>query len=148
MRPHTSSQMPSTPHFCTLSSLTLAGTSLPYISLCPTFLFALHFSLPPLLHADFYLSNTGTPNSFVGVDVANLTGGVYNSATLLEGNNLGCFVYQLSAQAKPDILLGPLNALTSAIGSVVGSLGCPQLKAIDARNLNQFPGYTRQPVYG
>jgi hypothetical protein len=138
MKPHTSSQMLLMLRYYTPSFLTLAGMSRPYI-----------LSSFALLYAKFYLRNTGTPNSFVGVDVANLTGGVYSSATLLEGSNLGCFVYQLSAQAKPDILLGPLNnALTSAIGSVVGSLSCPQLKAIDARNLKQFPGYTRQPVYG
>jgi hypothetical protein len=92
--------------------------------------------------------NTGTPNSFVGVDVADLTGGVFNGASLLEGNNLGCFVYQASAQAKPDILLGPLDALTSAVGGLVGQLGCPKLAAIDKQVLQQFPGYTKSPVYG
>jgi hypothetical protein len=83
----------------------------------------------------------------VGVDIANLTGGLYSSATLLEGNKLGCFVYQISAQAKPDILLGPLDALTGAIGGAIGSLGCPQLEAIDESLLKQFPGYSKQPVY-
>jgi hypothetical protein len=94
------------------------------------------------------LSNTGTPNSFVGVDIADLTGGVFNSKTLLEGNNLGCFVYQTAAQAKPDILLGPLDKLTSTVGDLVGSLSCPKLKAIDVKNFKQFPGYNKQPVYG
>ncbi|CAO2653628.1 Nn.00g030390.m01.CDS01 [Neocucurbitaria sp. VM-36] len=92
--------------------------------------------------------NTGTTNSFTGVDITNLTGGVFNSQTLLQGNNLACFLYQLSAQGKPDILLGVLDKLTGAIGSIVGSLGCPQLKAIDAKQLQKFPGYTKQPVYG
>jgi hypothetical protein len=50
------------------------------------------------------LSNTGTPNSFVGVDVADLTGGVFNSKTLLEGNNLGCFVYQRSQISSSALL--------------------------------------------
>jgi hypothetical protein len=44
--------------------------------------------------------NTGTTNSFAGVDVKDLTGGVFNSADLLKGNNLACFVYQLSAQTR------------------------------------------------
>ncbi|KAJ3804494.1 Chloroperoxidase, partial [Lentinula aff. lateritia] len=35
--------------------------------------------------------NTGQVNTFTGVDVADLTGGVYNAATLLEGNNFQCF---------------------------------------------------------
>jgi hypothetical protein len=93
-------------------------------------------------------SNTGTPNSFTGVDIANLTGGVFNAATLTQGNNLGCYVYQLAAQAKPDILLGALDTLTGAIGKIIGALGCPQLKAIDTRQLQALPGYTRKAVYG
>lgn len=35
--------------------------------------------------------NTGTVDSFTGVDFANLTGGVFNAETLLEDNNLFCF---------------------------------------------------------
>jgi hypothetical protein len=35
--------------------------------------------------------NTGTVDTFTGVDVADLTGGVFNVATLLDGNNLFCF---------------------------------------------------------
>ncbi|KAF2133984.1 Cloroperoxidase [Dothidotthia symphoricarpi CBS 119687] len=92
--------------------------------------------------------NTGTTNSFTGVDATNLTGGIFNGATLLQGNNLGCFLYQLSAQAKPDILLNVLDQLTSAIGNIIGSLGCPQLMAIDKSQLEQFPGYTKGRVYG
>jgi hypothetical protein len=66
----------------------------------------------------------------------------------LQGNNLACFVYQLSAQAKPDAVLGVLDRLTNAVGSVIGALGCPQLQAIDQRQLQQFPGYSQKPVYG
>jgi hypothetical protein len=80
--------------------------------------------------------------------VSDLTGGVFNSKTLLQGNNLGCFIYQLSAQAKPDILLGALDKLTGAIGSIIGSLSCPKLKAIDSKVLQKYPGYTKNPVYG
>jgi hypothetical protein len=35
--------------------------------------------------------NTGTVDTFTGVDIADLTGGVLNAATLLESNNLFCF---------------------------------------------------------
>lgn len=91
--------------------------------------------------------NLGKTNSFAGVDVADLTGGLYNSADLLKGNNLGCFVYQLSAQAKPDIVLGALTKLTNAIGSIVGPLNCPKLQAIDEAQLEQFPGYQKQPAF-
>ncbi|KAH3920339.1 hypothetical protein HBI56_068800 [Parastagonospora nodorum] len=92
--------------------------------------------------------NTGTPDSFTGVDIGDLTGGVFNAETLTQGNNFGCFLYQVAAQAKPDILLGPLDALTGAIGSIIGQLGCPQLKAIDQSQLAKLPGYNKQKVYG
>lgn len=91
--------------------------------------------------------NTGKTSSFTGVDVSDLTGGLFNTASLLQGNNLGCFIYQLSAQAKPDILLGVLNKLTDLVGSLISPLGCPQLKKIDTNLLKQFPGYTQKPVY-
>lgn len=84
----------------------------------------------------------------MGVDVADLTSGIFNSANLLKGNNLGCFLYQLSAQAKPDIILGALTTLTDVVGKLVGSLACPKLQTIDQSKLKQFPGYNKQPVYG
>jgi hypothetical protein len=93
-------------------------------------------------------SNTGTTNSFTGVDVSDLTGGVFNSKTLLQGNNFACYVYQLAAQAKPDILGGLLDSVTSAVGSIIGGLSCPQLKAIDTSNLKKYPGYTKSAAYG
>jgi hypothetical protein len=91
--------------------------------------------------------NTGTPNSFTGVDITNLTGGLFNGATLAEGNNLGCFVYQFASQAKPDALIGPLNQLTGVVGDLIAPLSCPQLKAIDDSQLRAFPGYSKNPVY-
>jgi hypothetical protein len=93
-------------------------------------------------------SNTGTAGSFTGVDINDLTGGVFNAATLTQGNNFACYVYQLAAQAKPDILLGALDGLTNAISSIIGGLSCPQLKAIDTSQLEALPGYTKKPVYG
>ncbi|CBX99130.1 hypothetical protein LEMA_P083690.1 [Plenodomus lingam JN3] len=92
--------------------------------------------------------NTGKTNTFTGVDVADMTGGVFNGRTLLEGNSFSCYVYQLLAQAKPDILLGALNGLTSAIGNVIVALACPKLQKLDARLLKQFPGHIKQAVYG
>ena len=93
-------------------------------------------------------SNTGKPNTFTGVDISDLTGGVFNAKTLTQGNNFACFVYQLAAQAKPDILLGALDTLTDAVGKIVGGLSCPQLKKLDAKQLQALPGYTKNPVYG
>jgi hypothetical protein len=94
------------------------------------------------------LRNTGKVNTFTGVDLGNLTGGVFNLPTLLEGNNLGCFIFQLSAQAKPDILLQPLDSLQSLVGQLVAPLNCPELKAIDIVQLEALPGYRKNAVYG
>lgn len=80
--------------------------------------------------------------------MADVSGGIFNSGSLLQGNNLACFVYQAAAQAKPDLLLGALTSLTSVVGNLVATLGCPELKAIDAQQLQQFPGYQKNPIYG
>lgn len=39
--------------------------------------------------------NTGKVNTFTGVDPSALTKGVFNGATLTQGNNLECFIFQL-----------------------------------------------------
>ncbi|KAF2771904.1 hypothetical protein EJ03DRAFT_349120 [Teratosphaeria nubilosa] len=69
--------------------------------------------------------NTGTTNSFTGANITDLTAGVSNALTLTQGNNLGCFAYQLAAQAKPDIALNIIDALGNPLSDV----------------LEQFPGY-------
>jgi hypothetical protein len=43
------------------------------------------------LDLDSIGGNTGTVDSFTGVDLADLTGGVFNAETLLKDNNLFCF---------------------------------------------------------
>jgi hypothetical protein len=75
--------------------------------------------------------------------LGDLTGGLLNSASLLEKNNLGCFIFQLAAQAKPDPLLATLTGLTNLLGGLVSKLGCPQLQKIDDAQLEKFPGYTK-----
>ncbi|KAL3424168.1 oxidase [Phlyctema vagabunda] len=91
--------------------------------------------------------NTGKPNTFTGVDLEDLTGGVFNAATLAEGNNAACFAYQFAQQAAPDLLklqfssvTGPLGQLNDAFSKVLAGLSCPQLKAIDDSQLAAFPG--------
>ncbi|RYC57927.1 heme-thiolate peroxidase [Xylaria longipes] len=94
--------------------------------------------------------NTGTKNSFVGVDPADLTNGVFNAASLLQGNNAFCFATQLVLQMAPDLLSGlfsditnALSTLTSAVGDATSGLGCPQLTSVNTKELRQFPGYTK-----
>lgn len=88
-------------------------------------------------------SNTGKTNSFTGVNVNDLSGGVYNSKSLLQGNNAACFAYQFAAQAKPDVALGALTQLTNTISGITSKLSCPKLSKIDMAQLNKYPGWKR-----
>lgn len=99
--------------------------------------------------------NTGTVNTFTGVDVANLTGGVYNTNTLLQGNNLACFMFQVAQAAVPDLLkpvfssiTAGVNQLNTAFNNVLSPLGCPQLTTVDQTLFNAFPGYTKLNTAG
>lgn len=94
--------------------------------------------------------NTGTVNSFTGIDLANLTDGVFNLATLTEGNNAMCFVTQITVEiltefVKPLVLdvLDILDDLTSSLTSASDSLFCPQLRSIDKSQFNNYPGYAK-----
>ncbi|KAM3071057.1 hypothetical protein ACMFMG_009964 [Clarireedia jacksonii] len=93
--------------------------------------------------------NTGKVDTFTGVDVEDLTGGVYNAQTLLQGNNAICFAYQFAQQAAPDLLKGlfsnitqPLAQLNDALGKVFSTLSCPQLEKIDTSQFASYPGST------
>lgn len=91
--------------------------------------------------------NTGTVNSFAGVDLGDLTGGVFNLATLAEGNNAACFLLRATLAGLPTAtlpLLGTvgsiLNWATQQLGPITSSLGCPELASFDNALFNQFPG--------
>lgn len=93
--------------------------------------------------------NTGTTDSFFGVNPANLTGSVYTLDNLLEGNNLFCYGLQYTKEAMPDVLSGlfsdvkkALNVLSPVFDSAVSSLGCPQTDSIDNSQFSKFPGFT------
>jgi hypothetical protein len=77
-------------------------------------------------------------NSFVGVNVANLTGGVLSADNLFQSNNFACFAFQLLEQGIPDFATKILNALDPVtslvnkyVGPVLGGLACPQLGQFD-----------------
>ncbi|KAN0120082.1 Cloroperoxidase [Hyaloscypha variabilis] len=78
--------------------------------------------------------NTGTVNSFTGVDLGNVTGGVFNAESLLEGNNLMCFVFEAVKTLAPNslstlfsVLEIPLELITDTLGSALTGLSCPAL---------------------
>ncbi|KAH9216835.1 hypothetical protein DL95DRAFT_495896 [Leptodontidium sp. 2 PMI_412] len=91
--------------------------------------------------------NTGKVNTFTGVNFEDLTGGVFNGATLLEGNNLACFVLQGVIQFLPDSLLGAvgdvggvLNQLNGVLGGALSPLTCPKLDKVNKDQFSKFPG--------
>ncbi|KAF2091307.1 Cloroperoxidase [Saccharata proteae CBS 121410] len=99
--------------------------------------------------------NTGKTNTFTGVDLANLTGGIYNIPTLLQGNNIVCFGFQAAIQFLPDLLQGivkditaPLQQLTSAVANGMSGLGCPKLTGVEGGMFQQFPGFTNLGIDG
>lgn len=83
------------------------------------------------------------------MEISDLTGGVFRSEELLEGNNLGCFAFQAVAQIRSDLLgVGSaVERLQSLVGGLVRQLGCPKLGRIEKGLLEQFPGYMRSPIY-
>jgi hypothetical protein len=96
--------------------------------------------------------NTGTVNSFAGVSLGNLTGGIFELETLAEGNNAACFLLQASLAGLPDAadpLLGAvgsiLNWALSKFKPLQDKFGCPQLLEFDNTLFNQFPGYGYAP---
>ncbi|KAL9101911.1 MAG: hypothetical protein Q9163_002877 [Psora crenata] len=109
-------------------------------------------NLMALQHPEFLSvgGNTGTIDSFVGVDLQNLTGGVYSASSLLQGNNAICFALQASLQEAPDILSkifadvsAALDKLGSAVGQATDGLGCPVLSEINSSQFDMYPGYTK-----
>ncbi|KAH7028893.1 Chloroperoxidase, partial [Microdochium trichocladiopsis] len=123
--------------------------TIPYLTLDATAMQLQHLEFLPVG------GNTGTVNSFTGVDPSNLTGGVFNAQNLLEGNNAVCFAVQAALQMAPD-LLKPLvsdvgaavSQLSSAVGSVTSELSCPQLTQFDDSQFSQFPGFTKLKADG
>ena len=94
--------------------------------------------------------NTGTNNSFTGVDLGDLTNGVFNIDTLAQGKNLECFVFQLVQVEAPGFLTSlftnvkeALQPLVQNISSILDGLSCPQSKGIDTTQYSQFPGYQK-----
>jgi len=93
--------------------------------------------------------NTGTVNSFAGVSLSDLTGGVYNLQNLATGNNALCFGKQFAELLTPDFTLGVTATVKSAVSALVSKYidapitGCPQLSAIDTSNLQEYPGFVK-----
>lgn len=91
--------------------------------------------------------NTGTVNSFTGVDTGDLTGGVLNTAQLIEGNNGACFFLQAASLGFPDFA-GPITGLgvslldwaTEQLAPINAGLSCPKLSVLGGDQFDKFPG--------
>lgn len=98
--------------------------------------------------------NTGSVNSFVGVDLGDVTGGLLDATKLLEGNNLLCFTFEVVKTLTPSILsnlfetiAGPLELITDAIGAAILNMSCPAFEDMTFEGkpllnglLDLFPG--------
>ncbi|KAK7183559.1 hypothetical protein DPSP01_008439 [Paraphaeosphaeria sporulosa] len=79
--------------------------------------------------------NTGKVNSFSGFDMQNITGGILNSTSLLENNNLLCFSFEVLKTFLPNSLSGilktlegPISLVTNTLAAPILSLSCPAWK--------------------
>ncbi|KAL6849199.1 hypothetical protein ACO1O0_008729 [Amphichorda felina] len=98
--------------------------------------------------------NMGEVNTFAGVDLGNITGGVVNSLSLLEGNNLVCFTLEIVKTFAPNSLSSlfatlakPLEMITDAISLPLLDLDCPAFDDLEEGGedlignlLKKFPG--------
>lgn len=96
----------------------------------------------------------GKINTFVGIDLGNLTSGIANAGHILEDNNLICFLLQFIKTFAPNVLSStvatleaPLKLLTETINTPLLDLGCPAMadltkggKPIWDVLLDTFPG--------
>ncbi|KAJ3834285.1 hypothetical protein F5878DRAFT_630941 [Lentinula raphanica] len=115
--------------------------------------FIIELNTIALAHPEFLSigGNTGRVNTFTGVDLGDLTGGVFDSTTLLEGNNLGCFVLlQVAAMAIPSglegIVEGVFGRLSEVLNPLLARWECPRFGGINEALLERFPGYSRHSV--
>lgn len=98
--------------------------------------------------------NLGEVNSFAGVDMKNITGGVLNAVTLLEGNNLICFTLEIVKAFAPNSLSPlfatlekPLQLINDALLDPLLDLDCPAFDELKEGGedlleslLDKFPG--------
>jgi hypothetical protein len=91
--------------------------------------------------------NTGTVDSYAALDLGNFTGGVYEATTLLEGNNLWCFIFQALISEAPDVLKGgysdpsgPMATLLDQVNTIIGDYACPKIEKLNEEQFVQYPG--------
>ncbi|KAJ9134364.1 Oxidase [Pleurostoma richardsiae] len=83
--------------------------------------------------------NMGSVDSFAGLDLGDVTGGVLNLPKLLEGNNLLCFVFEVIKTVAPNslstlfkIIEVPLKLVTDILGTALLDVTCPAFADLTA----------------
>ncbi|EME78939.1 uncharacterized protein MYCFIDRAFT_60430 [Pseudocercospora fijiensis CIRAD86] len=74
--------------------------------------------------------NMGRVNTFAGIRLDDLGGGIMNLAHLLEGNNLICFALELIKTGSPSFTNNLFKTFFDLIATTVESIGCPQIAAL------------------
>lgn len=90
--------------------------------------------------------NLGDVDSFAGVDVGNITGGVLNALSLQDGNNVICLVLEIVRAFVPktlsklfSIIEVPLKLVDDLVAPIV-SLSCPVFPDLTLDDTNLYDG--------
>jgi hypothetical protein len=101
--------------------------------------------------------NLGKTNSFAGLNIEDVTGGVVNSFSLLEGNNLLCFSLEIVKTFAPNslstlfsTLTTPLKLIDDALLDPILDLSCPDWTDLSVNGtdlldylLDTYPGASK-----
>ncbi|GIZ36964.1 hypothetical protein CKM354_000042800 [Cercospora kikuchii] len=71
--------------------------------------------------------NTGSPNSFAGINIDDPVSGIANLPNLLEGNNLLCFMLQIVKMESPSFFNNIYATIFGLLSEVTSTLGCPEI---------------------
>ncbi|KEQ98114.1 hypothetical protein AUEXF2481DRAFT_2094 [Aureobasidium subglaciale EXF-2481] len=95
--------------------------------------------------------NLGKVDTFAGVDLHDVTGGILNATSLLEGNNLVCFVLEIVKTFSPNSLSSlfktleaPLQLVNKAILDPLLDLSCPAFKDMEMDGTDLLSGLLRK----
>ncbi|KAF4472059.1 oxidase [Fusarium albosuccineum] len=89
--------------------------------------------------------NTNGVNTFTGINLADLSGGVLNAKNLLQGNNLVCFALNAIKTGSPNALSSlyatlssVTNILFAALEPVMGAMDCAVYDDLSVNGTNWF----------
>lgn len=101
--------------------------------------------------------NTNGVNTFVGLNIDDVSGGLLNAKNLLEGNNLICFALMGIKNASPNALSSIYATLSSAtnllfatVEPIMGAIDCPVYGDLSVNgtdwftyNSEMYPGFKK-----